>query len=364
MNISQNFTLYCKGKQEDIDRFKARVAEVFIFRFGDLYINRDDSSLIFARDDRPDMCVYADFLPLMAEFTEEIGVPLSFFFAVNRIKRNDTDVCCGYAVFQGGNLEHAFSSQWTLYEDFEKKFDANDEENSGYTVKKAFDKELAGVYDNWVKPVYTMWLDDFSSVSCLREVQRNPEFLGSIPEDFITPEICLVAVKKNGIALFFVPKKLKTPELCRIAVENNGYALKYVPKKLKTPGLYLAAVQDRGTALKYVPEAQKIPELCFVAIKKDGYALKYVPENLKTPELCLAAAQGSGWALKYVPEALKTPELCLAAVQDSGQALEYVPDILKTPELCITAIQGCFGYSVLKFVPKALRKPVKQKLGI
>jgi hypothetical protein len=254
MNISQNFTLYCKGKQEDIDRFKARVAEVFIFRLGDFYINRDDSSFIFERDARPDICVYADLLPLIAEFTEESGAPLSLFFLFKCFEGKD--FCCGYAVFQNGKLKYESHTGWFRYLIYKEIASAEDGESLEDAIEREYNSELARIYGNWVKPVYSMWLDDFHSVSCLREVQRNPESLGSIPEDFITPELCLVAVKWCGHTLFFVPEKLKTPELCRIAVEDSYYALQYVPEKLKTLELCLVAVKEySGSELQYVPKA-------------------------------------------------------------------------------------------------------------
>jgi hypothetical protein len=141
MKTNQEFTLYCKGKQEDINRFKAWVASTM-----DSGMNgENETSITFVREGRRDMCVYADFLPLMAEFTGESGAPLSFFFAIKYIKRNEKDVRYGYAVFQGGNREYEFYAPWIIHEDFEG------------APEEAFDDELTGT-------LYAMALDVFSKI--------------------------------------------------------------------------------------------------------------------------------------------------------------------------------------------------------
>jgi hypothetical protein len=198
MRDSQHFTLYCKGKPEDIGRFKARVAALGVDSGMD---GEDDTSIHFTREGRPDMYVYADFLPLMAEFTEKTGAPLSFFFADEHVER--------VIMVLGGMPEY-------------------------------------------------LKTPDF----CLTAVKQNGFVLKYVPEELRTPEMCLAAVQERSYALEYVPEHLKTAELCLAAVKGyDDDTLEYVPEELKTAELYLAAVQKSGFALEYVPEELKTPEL-------------------------------------------------------------------------------------------------------
>jgi tetratricopeptide (TPR) repeat protein len=413
MTYNHFFTVYCKGKQEDIDGFKERIENKMLKsgRADDEYDTEDSPvSISFARRQTVTTHeAWADFLPVMKEFTEDTGKPLSFFYALDFIESDEDEKLCGYAVFDGGKLVDEKSTDWCTPQEFKSR---KKDESDAYGEK--LDKQFAHLeaeFKRLVQPDLDEWLKakpakpgkkaapktpeakgkkpaakeqaakpapaktadirkDPKYKEYLKAVKNSHEALYTVPAEYITRELLLYTVKgiKNSSGsdkqLFAelkakIDKKHFTPEFILEAVEIYSEALRLAPEELLTAEFLLAIMNTLGYhVLDYIPKHVLTEEICvsIVNIPGKGHkALPMVPEKLRTPAVYLAAVQNDGEALGLMPEALRTAEVCLAAVQQYGEALGSVPEALRTAEVCLAAVQR-YGYAI-QYVPEALRTP-------
>ena len=96
-------------------------------------------------------------------------------------------------------------------------------------------------------------------------VQKNATNIGTVPYEFLTPELCRQAVQKTAFALYYIPEHMRTAELCRLAVQKDSMCIDDVPSY-------------RLTA-----------ELCRLAVE-GGYQVRNLPKRFQTAELRAIAA--------------------------------------------------------------------------
>ena len=72
-------------------------------------------------------------------------------------------------------------------------------------------------------------------------VQRHPQVLGLVPDQFVTQEMCNEAVKSGVLEL--VPDQFVTQEMCNEAVQRDPWMLEHVPDQFVTQEMCNDVVQ-------------------------------------------------------------------------------------------------------------------------
>ena len=190
---------------------------------------------------------------------------------------------------------------------------------------------------------------------------KNPEYIISMPEEFVNEEIASAAVEHSGFLLRYVPERLRTKDICMIAVKSgNDGLLKNVPSNVLDAEIcltWLKHVKRVVQPLKQIPKSLWNYDICLAAVKIDGDELGRIPKEYIDGAMCLAAVRETAAAAKNIPAEIFTKEMAELVVSDSGVWFEYIPKRLLTEELCILAIRWGDHYSrtALRFVPEEIK---------
>lgn len=226
-------------------------------------------------------------------------------------------------------------------------------------------------------------------------IRRNPEILGHIKYDQITPkmlqaaldqtpmalcffseddithDIALKTVKRDGNALFYVPEEMRTPDVCRAALNNvllerkgNGNFISYESADVVSDvthsnvcreflKMFEKSKDEYRNIFANINEYLITEKMAWEAIRINPKCLGEIPHQVKTPEFCMEALKKDWENLRYVPKELKTVELCNLAVNINPHALQYVPDHLKKIDMCLQAFLN--DPYTLNFVPERMQ---------
>ncbi len=138
----------------------------------------------------------------------------------------------------------------------------------------------------------------------------------------LTPDFCRDVVNKHPDAIEYIPEQYQTPEMCIRAVTNRGYNLKYChfitddlitlifkttsgPRKNRFDFLTKYSEADllrilavRPNLVRYLTLNQQTDNLIKTVLKLDGYVYQYI--HNKTPEYAEIALANQPKAVKYM----------------------------------------------------------------
>ena len=132
--------------------------------------------------------------------------------------------------------------------------------------------------------------------------------------------MCERVFEKNPCYLGHVPDQYKTEEMCNKAVSIAPYKLKSIPgdhfKASMKQGIEMCngITCYRLCMMLFVPEHLKTEEMCNKEVCTDPYSLESVPDHFKTQEICNKSVRKKPYTLRYIPDYLKTQEMCYEAV--------------------------------------------------
>lgn len=130
----------------------------------------------------------------------------------------------------------------------------NDIDTNDPNIQKAIAQLKIELVNNW-----SMVIHDFKNISKklidneLREifswgyalsVNREPQDIISVPEEFITHEMCLSVAKKSGELLRLIPKSFRTYEVCAAAITNDPTAIEHIEHEKERPLLTSNQYED------------------------------------------------------------------------------------------------------------------------